>query len=128
MSEAGFGLSTIGQLHIPVTDVERATAFYRDGLGLRFLFAYPGMAFFDADGVRLFLSVPEGVGAAGPVTIYFRVSDIGAAVEALEARGVVFGHRPHVVHRDAASELWMCFTTDPDGNHLGLMSEVTAPA
>ncbi len=55
---------------------------------------------------------------------YFRVADIVAAVAALEARGVVFGERPHVVHRDPSYELWMCFTKDPDGNNIGLMSEV----
>ena len=121
-----FGLSTIGQLHVPVSDVERATEFYRDRLGVRFLFAYPGLAFFDADGVRLMLSAPETPAFDGHVTIYFRVPDINAAVAALETRGVAFTDRPHVVHRDGASELWMCFTTDPDGNNLGLMCEVPA--
>ena len=126
MSDGAFGLSTIGQLLIPVGDVARATAFYRDALGLRFLFAFPGMAFFDADGVRLFLSEPETPGHTGPITIYFRVPDINAAVAALEGRGVAFTDRPHVVHRDGANELWMCHTTDPDDNNLLLMCEVPA--
>ena len=125
MTEA-FGLSTIGQLHVPVSNVERATAFYRDRLGLRFLFAYPGLAFFDADGVRLMLSAPETPAFDGHLTIYFRVPDINAAVEALEGRRVAFTDRPHVVHRDGTSELWMCHTTDPDGNHILLMCEVPA--
>lgn len=124
MSDAPFGLSTIGQILVPVRDVGRATAFYRDALGMRFLFAFPGMAFFDADGVRLYLSEPESPDFSGQATIYFRVPDITAAVATLEARGVVFGERPHVVHRDASSELWMCFTKDPDGNNVALMSEV----
>jgi len=126
MTDTSFGLSTIGQLLVPVRDVERATAFYRDVLGIRFLFAFPGMAFFDADGVRLYLSQPESPGFDGRATIYFRVADIRAAVAALEARGVTFDDRPHVVHRDGSSELWMCFTRDPDGNNIGLMSEVPA--
>jgi catechol 2,3-dioxygenase-like lactoylglutathione lyase family enzyme len=121
---APFGLSTIGQILVPVADAERAAAFYRDGLGLRFLFAFPGMAFFDADGVRLLLEQAENPQFEGRATLYFTVPDIDAAVEALEARGVVFGDRPHVVHRDAAHELWMCFTRDPDGNNIGLMCEV----
>lgn len=124
MTDASFGLSTIGQVLVPVRDVERATAFYRDALGLRFLFAFPHMAFFDADGVRLYLAEPEAPEFRGRATLYFRVPDIAAAVAALEARGVVFGDRPHVVHRDGASELWMCFTRDPDDNNVGLMSEV----
>ena len=89
MTETPFGLSTIGQILVPVRDAERATAFYRDALGLPFLFAFPHMAFFDADGVRLYLSEPESPEFRGKATLYFRVPDIHAAVEALEARGVV---------------------------------------
>jgi len=126
VSEPEFGLSTVGQVLVPVSDVERATAFYRDALGIPFLFAFPGMAFFDADGVRLYLAQPESPDFGGRATLYFRVPDIDAAVSALEARGVEFGARPHVVHRDPTTELWMAFTTDPDGNNIGLMSEVPA--
>jgi catechol 2,3-dioxygenase-like lactoylglutathione lyase family enzyme len=90
MPDQPFGLTTIGQVLVPVADAERATAFYRDRLGMRFLFAFPGMAFFDADGVRLYLATPEDPGFAGRATLYFRVPDIAAAVEALEARGVAF--------------------------------------
>ncbi|MEW6224925.1 MAG: VOC family protein [Chloroflexota bacterium] len=124
MPDTDFGLSTLGQVLVPVRDAVTAAAFYRDRLGLRFLFAFPRMAFFDADGVRLYLAEPEEPDFDGRATLYFRVSDISGAVEALEARGVVFGERPHVVHRDASAELWMCFTKDPDGNNIGLMSEV----
>lgn len=121
--EATFGLSTIGQIHVPISDVDRAVEFYRDRLGMRFLFGYPGMAFFDCDGVRLFLSAPEGV-QRGRSTIYFTVPDIEAAVTALESRGVVFDDRPHVIHSTDAHDLWMAFLRDPDGNLLGLMTEV----
>lgn len=124
MTDPAFGLGTIGQILVPVTDVERATAFYRDRLGIRFLFDFPRMAFFDADGVRLYLAQVEDPDFGGRATIYFRVADIDAAVTALEARGVEFTDRPHVVHRDGGTQLWMAFTTDPDGNNIGLMSEV----
>ena len=109
---------------VPVRDAVAATAFYRDALGLPFLFAFPHMAFFDADGVRLYLSEPESADFRVKATLYFRVPDIGDAVAALEARGVTFNDRPSVVHRDPSYELWMCFTKDPDGNNIGLMSEV----
>lgn len=128
MADPAFGLSAIGQVLVPVRDAERATAFYRDALGMRFLFAYPHVAFFDADGVRLYLAEPESPEFRGRATLYFRVVDIDAAVAALEARGVVFGDRPHVVHRDGGIELWMCFTRDPDGNNIALMSEVPVAA
>lgn len=124
MSEQPFGLGPIGQVMIPVRSAERATEFYRDVLGMRFLFGFPQMAFFDADGVRLYLAEPETDDFRGRATVYFRVPDIQAAVAALEARGVNVSSPPHVVHEDGTHRLWMCFTKDPDGNNLGLMSEV----
>ena len=126
MSEPAFGLTTIGQVLVPVSEIERATTFYREALGMRFLYAFPGIAFFDADGVRLYLAQPESPDFAGRATLYFRVADITTAVGTLEGRGVVFASPPHVVHRDAAHELWMAFTTDPDGNNIALMAEVPA--
>ncbi len=122
--DPAFGLSTIGQIMVPVSDAERAAAFYRDQLGIRYLFGFPGMAFLDADGVRLYLASPENEDFQGRATLYFRVADIHEAAATLEARGVVFGDRPHKVHDDGVNELWMCFTKDPDGNNIGLMSEV----
>jgi catechol 2,3-dioxygenase-like lactoylglutathione lyase family enzyme len=124
MSEQPFGLSTIGQIMIPVRDVTRATAFYRDQLGMRFLFDFPHMAFFDAGGVRLYLAEPEAPDFRGKATIYYRVADIEHAYRTLQERGVVFTDEPHVVYRDGTNELWMAFTKDPDGNNVGLMSEV----
>ena len=119
-----FGLRQIGQIRIQVTDVDRAVAFYRDALGMTFLYAFPGMGFFDVDGVRLMLVEPEGRAFGGESAIYYRVDDIGEAVKTLESRGVSFDDQPHVVHRDPAYDLWMAFFRDPDGNVLALMSEV----
>ncbi len=128
MTDHAIGLSTLGQILVPVTDIERSTAFYRDQLGIRFLYGYPGIAFFDADGVRLYLTQPEAPDFGGRATLYFKVADIQATVAALEARGVAFTGAPHVVHRDPAYELWMAFTKDPDGNNIGLMCEVPTGA
>ena len=127
MTDDAFGLSTLGQILVPVTDIDRATAFYRDQLRIPFLFAYPGIAFFDADGVRLYLAQPEQAEFGGRATLYFKVPDIQAAVGTLRSRGVTIGE-PHVVHRDPTYELWMSFTKDPDGNNIGLMSEVPTAA
>lgn len=119
--------ATIGQLLIPVTDLDRAIAFYRDTLGVRFLFsAPPRMAFFQAGQVRLLVGEPEpGSAASRASMIYFRVPDIHAVVRTLQARGVEFIHDAHVVHRTPNTELWLCDFSDPDGNPLCLMSEVT---
>jgi catechol 2,3-dioxygenase-like lactoylglutathione lyase family enzyme len=124
MTDEAFGLHQIGQIRIQVTDVDRAVAFYRDTLGMSFLYAFPGMAFFDVDGVRLMLVEPEGREFGGVSAIYYRVDDIGQAVKTLESRGVTFDDQPHVVHRDPTYDLWMAFLRDPDGNIVALMSEV----
>jgi len=124
MTDDSFGLHQIGQIRVQVTDVDLAVAFYRDALGMSFLYAFPGMAFFDVDGVRLMLVEPEGRAFGGESAIYYRVDHIGQAVQTLEARGVTFDDQPHVVHRDPTYDLWMAFFRDPDGNVLALMSEV----
>jgi predicted enzyme related to lactoylglutathione lyase len=117
--------ATVGQLLIPVTDLERAIAFYRDSLGLRFLFsAPPQMSFFQAGSVRLLVGVPESSRLADRGSmVYFKVADIHDVFETLQSRGVALGDPPHVVHRTPAMELWLCEFKDPDGNHLALMCE-----
>ena len=120
------GLGTIGQIHVSVTDVDRSVAFYRDVLGIPFLFRVPGqpMAFFDCDGVRLYLGVPESEDFRSRGVLYFTVEDIGEAHRALAERGVAFRDGPHVVHRTEDAELHMAFFNDHDGNNLALMAEV----
>ena len=125
----GFGVSRIGQIAMTVGDLPRAVAFYRDVLGMRFLFeAPPAMAFFDCGGVRLMLSLPEQAGADPgrqfASIIYYAVDDIQAAAAALEARGVLFEAAPHIVARLPHADLWMAFLRDPDRNLLAIMSEV----
>jgi len=127
-----FGLSTIGQIALPVTDLDRAVQYYRDRLGLAFLFqAPPALAFFDCAGLRLMLdranpdAAPGGGGGGGGGTIiYFKVEDLDAAYDQLASRGVVFDDAPHLIHKAPDHELWMCFFHDSEGNLLALMSEV----
>ena len=125
----GFGLSRIGQIAMTVDDLPRAVAFYRDVLGMKFLFeAPPAMAFFDCGGVRLMMSLPEATGeAAGQrfaSIIYYTVPDIQEAAAALGARGVLFEASPHVVARLPHADLWMGFFRDPERHLLAIMSEV----
>jgi methylmalonyl-CoA/ethylmalonyl-CoA epimerase len=125
METPTLSLSRIGQIAIVVKDVERSTAFYRDTLGMRFLFAFPGLAFFDCDGVRIMLSKPETKEFDHPSSVlYFRVNDINAAHETLRSRNVDFIDEPHVVARMTDYDLWMAFFRDPDANVFALMSEV----
>ena len=125
METPTLSLSRIGQIAIVVKDVEQATAFYRDTLGMRFLFAFPGLAFFDCDGVRLMLSKPESKEFDHPSSVlYFRVADINAAHETLRSRNVEFIDEPHIVARMPDYDLWMAFFRDPDANIFALMAEV----
>jgi methylmalonyl-CoA/ethylmalonyl-CoA epimerase len=120
------GLAAIGQIAVPVSDLERAIAFYRDSLGMRFLFqAPPGLGFFDCAGVRLLLDAAADTQAEKRSSIiYYNVPDLQAAFEALTARGVIFEQKPNLVARFPDYELWMAFFRDPDENLLALMSEV----
>lgn len=119
------GLGAIGQIHVSVTDVDRSVAFYRDVLGIPFLFRVEGrsMAFFDCGGVRLYLGSPETEAYRSRAMIYFTVADIDEAFAALGERGVTFLDPPHLIHRNGSSELWMTFFTDPDENNLALMAD-----
>jgi len=119
-----FGLSIIGQIAVTVTDVDRAIAFYRDTLGIPFLFRVPNMGFFDCGGIRLMLTGSEKPGEQFSSILYFKVPDIHAAFQAMTSRGATFEGDPHLVARLASHELWMAFFRDPDRNLLALMSEV----
>ena len=124
MDTPSLSLSRIGQIAIVVKDVERATAFYRDAMGMRFLFAFPGLAFFDCDGVRIMLSRAEKKEFDHPSSVlYFRVDDIQAAYQTLRSRNVKFEDEPHVIARMPDHDLWMTFFRDLDDNVFALMSE-----
>jgi methylmalonyl-CoA/ethylmalonyl-CoA epimerase len=124
--ETGTEVTAVRQIALTVSDVGRATTFYRNALGLRFLFsAGPTLAFFDVGGVRLMLAGPEGDFKPGASSvIYLKVADIIAAHAALSARGVSFGDAPHLIAQMPDHDLWLCEFRDPDGNHLALMCEL----
>jgi methylmalonyl-CoA/ethylmalonyl-CoA epimerase len=121
----GTPISTIGQISIRVHDIERAVAFYRDALGLEFLFDAGPLAFLGCGDVRIMLTKPEFDEFDHPSsTLYFRVDDIDGARAELVERGVVFEDEPHLIARMPDHELWMAFFRDPDRNLHSLMSEV----
>jgi methylmalonyl-CoA/ethylmalonyl-CoA epimerase len=122
----GLGIANIGQIAIRVKDLERAVAFYRDTLGLKFLFsAPPKLAFFDCGGVRLMLSPAEAPEFDHPGSIlYFRVPDIQAAYARLEQQGVTLRSQPRMIARMPDHDLWLADFQDSEDNVLALMSEV----
>jgi predicted enzyme related to lactoylglutathione lyase len=118
-------VSAIGQIAITVSDVDSALGFYRDILGLPFLFsAGPQLAFLQAGNVRVMLSTPQGAGQAGANSIvYFQTSDIENTHAVMVARGAVDERAPHLTARMPDHELWISFLRDADGNLVGLMEE-----
>jgi catechol 2,3-dioxygenase-like lactoylglutathione lyase family enzyme len=120
-------LDEIGQIALTVADLDAARAFYRDTLGMRFLFDAGTLTFLQCGAVRLMLTTGEGKAGVGTV-LYFRVHDLEGVHAALVARGVSFEQGPHLVARMPDHDLWMAFLRDPAGNLLGLMEEKPRPA
>jgi methylmalonyl-CoA/ethylmalonyl-CoA epimerase len=128
MSPPTVRLGRLGQISMHVVDLSRAVAFYRDMLGIPFLFEVPGLAFFDLDGVRLMLSRPEGPEQDHATSIlYFQVPDLELAHATLAGSGVTFDHGPSLIATMPDHDLWMAFFKDSEGNQLALMSEVREP-
>lgn len=115
-------LGQIGQIALPVADVDRAEAFYEKVIGLRRLFRFGDLTFFDCAGVRLLLEKAHGDKQPGGC-IYFRCADMTLAVAELDKRGAVFTSKPHLIARMDDHDLWMAFFNDPDGHTLVLMQE-----
>ena len=118
-------LRQIGQIAVPVKDVERATAFYRDVLGLTHLFsAPPGLSFFRCGEVRLMLERPGPEELPPASVLYYSVDDVQAAFERIAAAGAEVVAEPHIIHRTQEMELWMAFFRDGEGNIFAVMREV----
>jgi predicted enzyme related to lactoylglutathione lyase len=122
---ASLGITNIVQISIIVHDLPRATAFYRDALGLPLLFTASNMAFFDCGGVRLMLGPAETPELDHPSSIlFYRVSDIQAAHQRLLEAGVKIEAPPRLIAPMKAYDLWMVAFRDSEGNIMQLMSEV----
>jgi len=119
-------IESIGQIAIPVKDLPRAVKFYRDVLGMQFLFeAPPQLAFFNCGGVRILLDNPlDKEFSTHSSIIYFKVSDINGAYASFQSGGVEFVDKPHLIAKMPDHDLWMTFFKDSEGNTLALMSEV----
>jgi methylmalonyl-CoA/ethylmalonyl-CoA epimerase len=118
-------LGAIAQIALTVRDLERATAFYRDTLGLPLLFQFPGLAFFNCHGIRLMLSPGETPDQEPHGTVlYYKVADLPAAFAQLKDRGVTIVREPHLIAKMPDHELWMAFFEDSEGSAFGVMSEL----
>lgn len=114
----------IGQIGIPITDLDKAISFYENTLELPLLFkSPPGLAFFKCGEIRLMLDSSSKENAGRGTVIYFAVKDLNDWYEIRVYRGIKFEREPHLVARMQDHELWMCFIRDPDGNIIGIMEE-----
>ena len=118
-------LDDIAQIALTVQDLDQAKRFYRDTLGMRFLFDAGTMAFFQCGAVRLMIGTSEMPTPTNGTIVYFRVPDLQLAYTELKSRQVDFTQEPHLVARMKSHDLWLAFLKDPAGNPIGLMSEVT---
>jgi DNA-binding CsgD family transcriptional regulator/catechol 2,3-dioxygenase-like lactoylglutathione lyase family enzyme len=119
-------LGALGQISMPISDVKRSTAFYRDVLGLVQLYTFGDLTFFACAGTRLFLTAArEAPRPPSATSLYFSVPEIGSAHEELSSRGVEFEGAPHLIHtHEDGTEEWMAFFREPDRNLLAIMSRV----
>lgn len=120
---AAVHLEEIGQIAVTVTNLEEAKAYYRDVLGMKFLFDAGTMAFFQCGAVRLMIGTGEQRNPGSGTILYFRVREIEEVHTALLAKGVEFAQPPHLVARMKSHDLWLAFLKDPSGNVLALMEE-----
>jgi len=121
---AAVHIDKISQIAISVTDLALSKEFYQNTLGMKFLFDAGSMAFFLCGDIRFMIGVSEEPFTPGGTIVYFKVADIQRTHALLLEQEVVFTHAPHLVARMPDHDLWMAFFNDPDGNLLGLQSEV----
>lgn len=120
-------IRNIGQVSVAVKDLSRAVVFYRDVLGLKYIWETNGMAFFQCGEVRLMLSLPEKRAASsGEQTsvIYYNVEDINVAYDDLVSRGAEFKGKPHEIGKLGDYSIIMAFFNDTEGNLVAIQSEV----
>ena len=120
-----FSLTKVGQISVRAKDLNRATAFYRDKLGLPHLHQAPSVSIFDCGGITLLLALPENAADGPSSVIFFEVADIQQAFQTLAERGVEFVGKPHVVGQLGQVDVWVAIFKDSEENLLGLRSMVT---
>jgi predicted enzyme related to lactoylglutathione lyase len=117
--------TSLGQLALTVSNIQQALEFYRDIIGLEFLFApTENLAFLQAGETRIMLSTPQGAGEAGKNSIpYFKVVQVEEFYETALAKGATKERTPQLAAKMPDHDLWIGFLKDPEGNLVGLMEE-----
>jgi catechol 2,3-dioxygenase-like lactoylglutathione lyase family enzyme len=110
---------------LPVTDLERAKAFYGEILELDFLWENPASVRFRCGEVSELSIFKRPATVTEHTLAHFEVTDLEAAIRDLEAKGVAFIDYPegplkttgHIAQIGPARGAWF---RDPDGNTLGI--------
>ena len=123
-SQPAVRFEKIGQIAVTVRDLTRSKHFYQHVLGMKPLFDAGNMAFFQCGDIRFTIGLAEKQTPIGGTILYFIVQDIQATHAVLKEQNVEIVQEPHLVARMPDHELWIAFVKDPDGNVLGMMSEV----
>lgn len=118
----------IAQVALPVQDIARAAAFYRDVVGLQPMFEAPNLAFFDCAGTRLMLGIGEGERDQGASILYYETDDVRTGHDGMLARGAAEVRAPHHIATVGGRDIWMAFYGDSEGNTFALTSEHPAVA
>lgn len=118
-------ITELGQLAITVENVKRSLEFYRDILGLDFIFSpSENLAFLRCGATRIMLATPQGAGEIGKNSIpYFKLSNIEEFYKTAVANGARQEREPQLAVQMPDHELWIGFLKDPDENLIGIMEE-----
>lgn len=116
-------LNGVIQIAIPARDIDRATAFYRDTLGLGVLMKGPNMSFLECGAIRIYLDANPRDTAGGNSLVYFRATNIEHAHAALKGSGVTIHQEPHVIASLTDRDVWLMWIRDSESNLLGIMEE-----
>jgi methylmalonyl-CoA/ethylmalonyl-CoA epimerase len=111
-------LTQIAQVSVRTKDLQRATEFYRDVLGIKVLISNQFVSILDCGGITLLLGPSEGSSI-----IYFDVDDIQNTVESLSSRDVKIEEQPRIVGQLGNVDVWIAIFRDSEDNMMGLMSK-----
>ena len=116
--EAKMNLTKIAQVAVKTKDLQRATEFYRDKLGMKVLLSSTIISVVDCGGITLLLG-PNETGSL----IYFDVDDIQKAVETPSSQGIKIEEKPTLVGQLGNMDVWIAAFKDSEDNVVGLMSK-----
>ena len=114
---------------LAVSDMEAATKFYEETLGLTKDMESPGGSFYKSGNGGVFIYQSEFAGTNKATSASWMVDDVASTAEALKAKGVTFEHYDlpgATVEGDihVMGEMKAAWFKDPDGNILNIVNQM----